>query len=71
VRFMENANPRNWADLLAADKNLGLRWAVELLKRGILVNPNEKFYISVAHTDADVDQTLEACDEAFAAVKRQ
>ena len=71
VRFMENEHPRNWADLLAADKDLGLRWAVELLKRGILVNPNEKFYISLAHTDADVDRTLLACDEAFAALERK
>jgi glutamate-1-semialdehyde 2,1-aminomutase len=65
VRFMSNPRPRNWQDLLAADKDLGLRWAIELLKRGILVNPNEKFYISVAHTDADVDRTLEAVEEAF------
>ena len=28
------------------------------MKRGLLVNPNEKFYISIAHTDADVDRTL-------------
>ena len=39
------------------------------MKRGLLVNPNEKFYISLAHTDADVDQTLEIVDEAFAALK--
>jgi len=48
---------------------MGLRWGVELLKRGILNNPNEKFYISIAHTDADVDRTLEAANDAFKAVK--
>jgi len=47
--------------LLTADEALNLRWAVELLKRGILVNPNEKLYLSIAHTDADVDRTREAC----------
>jgi glutamate-1-semialdehyde aminotransferase len=31
----------------------------------LLVNPNEKFYISIAHTDADVDRTLETVDRAF------
>jgi len=41
------------------------------MKRGLLVNPNEKFYISIAHTDADVDQTLAIVDQAFAAVKQQ
>jgi glutamate-1-semialdehyde 2,1-aminomutase len=69
VRFMENASPRQWTDLLAHDRALGLRWGNECLKRGLLVNPNEKFYVSIAHTDEDVDRTLQICDEAFAACK--
>lgn len=68
VRFTDREPLQTWVDLLTADQTLNLRWSVELLKRGILVNPNEKFYISVAHTDQDVDRTLEACDQAFAAV---
>lgn len=68
VRFLENETPRNWADLLHADKDLGLRWSIELIKRGVLVNPNEKFYISIAHTDIDIDRTLEVANEAFAAI---
>jgi glutamate-1-semialdehyde 2,1-aminomutase len=70
VRFMSNQDPRTWEDLLAADKDLGQRWAIELLRRGILVNPNEKFYISIAHSDADVDVTLEAVEAAFAELAR-
>jgi glutamate-1-semialdehyde 2,1-aminomutase len=66
VRFTERENLRSWEDLLTADKDLGLRWAIELIKRGILVNPNEKFYISLAHTNEDVDRTLEAAEAAFA-----
>jgi len=69
VRFMSVQAPRSWEDLLAADKDLGQQWAIALLKRGILVNPNEKFYISIAHTDADVDVTLEAVDAAFAELR--
>jgi glutamate-1-semialdehyde 2,1-aminomutase len=69
VRFLDNPEPRNWADLLASDKELGLRWSIELMKRGILVNPNEKFYVSVAHTSEDIDRTLEAVEEAFAALR--
>jgi glutamate-1-semialdehyde aminotransferase len=41
------------------------------MKRGLLVNPNEKFYISIAHTDEDVDRTLQIVDDAFAALKKQ
>jgi glutamate-1-semialdehyde 2,1-aminomutase len=70
VRFMENEHPRTWTDLLAHDRTLGLKWGMECLKRGLLVNPNEKFYISLAHTDEDVDRTLQICDDAFAAVAR-
>ncbi|MHB9090421.1 MAG: aminotransferase class III-fold pyridoxal phosphate-dependent enzyme, partial [Chloroflexota bacterium] len=70
VRFTDRKPLRSWVDLLTADKNLGLKWAIAMLRRGILVNPNEKFYISVMHTDADVDKTLAAADEAFATMKK-
>ncbi|HVC33604.1 MAG TPA: aspartate aminotransferase family protein [Chloroflexota bacterium] len=69
IRFIENNDVKNWLDLQAHDKALGLRWGIECLKRGLLVNPNEKFYVSLAHTEADIDQTLEICDAAFAAVQ--
>jgi glutamate-1-semialdehyde 2,1-aminomutase len=68
VRFTGRRPLRNWIDLTTADKALGWRWAMELLKRGLLVNPNEKFYLSIAHTAADVEATLAIVDEAFAAL---
>jgi glutamate-1-semialdehyde 2,1-aminomutase len=67
VRFLASDSPRAWTDLMAHDRALGLRWGMECLKRGLLVNPNEKFYVSIVHTEADVDQTLEICEQAFAA----
>lgn len=70
VRFTDRKPLRNWFDLTTADKDLGWRWAIELMKRGLLVNPNEKFYISIQHSDADVDQTLAIVDEAFAALRK-
>ncbi|HTO46525.1 MAG TPA: aspartate aminotransferase family protein [Burkholderiales bacterium] len=70
VRFTARKPLRNWMDLTTADKALGLRWALEMIRRGILVNPNEKIYISIAHTDADLERTLKVADEAFAAMKR-
>ncbi len=41
------------------------------MQRGLLVNPNEKFYISIAHNDADVERTLGIVDDAFAALRKQ
>ena len=69
VRFTSRKPLRTWMDLTTADKDLGWRWALELLKRGLLVNPNEKFYISIAHTEADIDKTLGIMDEAFGALR--
>jgi glutamate-1-semialdehyde 2,1-aminomutase len=69
VRFTEKEDLRSWEDLLSHDKELGSRWGKEMLKRGILNNPNEKFYLSLAHSDADVDRTLQAAEESFAAMK--
>jgi glutamate-1-semialdehyde 2,1-aminomutase len=69
VRFTDRRPLRTWMDLTTADKGLGYRWALELIKRGLLVNPNEKFYISIAHSDDDVTRTLAIADEAFAALR--
>ena len=69
VRFTDRKPLRTWMDLTTANKDLGYRWALELLKRGLLVNPNEKFYISITHTDEDVEQTLAIIDESFTALK--
>jgi glutamate-1-semialdehyde 2,1-aminomutase len=70
VRFTARKPLRTWMDLTTADKDLGLRWALEMIRRGVLINPNEKIYISIMHTDADVERTLAVADEAFAAMKR-
>ena len=69
IRFTDRRPLRTWMDLTTADKDLGWRWALELLKRGLLVNPNEKIYISIAHSDADIERTLGIADEAFGALR--
>ena len=69
VRFTDRRPLRTWMDLTSADKDLGYRWAIELIKRGLVVNPNEKFYVSIAHSDADIDRTLQIVDDAFAALR--
>jgi glutamate-1-semialdehyde aminotransferase len=52
-------------DLTRADRDLGWRWAIALMQRGLLVNPNEKFYLSAQHSEADIERTLASVDEAF------
>ncbi len=69
VRFTSRRPLRTWMDLTTADKDLGYRWSLELLRRGLLVNPNEKFYISIMHSDADIDHTLYVVEDAFTALR--
>jgi glutamate-1-semialdehyde 2,1-aminomutase len=54
--------------LRAADGVKAGRFAVECLRRGIFALPHTKLYLSLAHTDADVDWTLDAMEEALRAV---
>jgi glutamate-1-semialdehyde 2,1-aminomutase len=39
-------------------------------ERGVYFHPHHNWFVSAAHTDADIDRTLAVADEAFAAVKR-
>ena len=39
-----------------------------VVERGLFLNPGEKFYVSLAHTDEDVDRTLEIFADALDAI---
>jgi glutamate-1-semialdehyde 2,1-aminomutase len=67
--FFTDQSIHRHEDTLGADSTLAYRFAMELLHRGIYHAPNTKFYISTAHTDADVDQTLVAIEEALRAMR--
>ena len=41
-----------------------------VLAHGILLHPRHLWFISYAHTDADLDRTLEVCDRAFSVAAR-
>jgi glutamate-1-semialdehyde 2,1-aminomutase len=50
---------------LTADREQIKRFNQELVRRGVVKAVN-KIYISLAHTDADVDETLGVFDEVLA-----
>jgi len=66
--FFTDRPVTNHADALAADASRASRFAMELLQHGIFHAPNTKFYLSTAHTDADIDQTLVAVEAALRAI---
>lgn len=56
--------PRNYRDTLQAPRGLNSDLAMALLDEGVLVLPDGRWYVSFAHSDADIEQTLEAAARA-------
>ncbi|MBP0440720.1 aminotransferase class III-fold pyridoxal phosphate-dependent enzyme [Tianweitania sediminis] len=50
------------------DRSLGNRFCLEALARGVYFHPTHTMFLSVAHTDAVIDETLEITDEVFKAI---
>ena len=61
--FLEQ-QPRSYRDLLSADRQLYADFALALLDAGVLTLPDGRWYISTAHSDADIDATLAAVERA-------
>ena len=73
VDFKFRAGPpnRNYDDALSADKNRYAAYYHEMRKRNVLLPPsqNEVMFVSTAHTDADIDETLIAIEESLEAIQ--
>ena len=54
---------------LTADRDLIRRFNQELVRRGVVKAVN-KIYVSLAHTEADVDETIGVFDEVLATLAR-
>jgi glutamate-1-semialdehyde 2,1-aminomutase len=52
--------PRTYRETLLADTALYSDFALALLDEGILVLPDGRWYLSTAHTDEDIDRTLDS-----------
>ena len=60
-----NQAPRNYRDTLAADKAKRRVVDTSLLARGIFVKPGKPFYLSTAHDEIAIRQTLEAFEDGL------
>jgi glutamate-1-semialdehyde 2,1-aminomutase len=54
----------DYRSLQKADGGLARAFTTELIKRGVVKN-TQKMYMSLAHSDADVATTLQACEDAL------
>jgi glutamate-1-semialdehyde 2,1-aminomutase len=67
-KFRTGPPSRNYDDARAADRSAYAAYYKAMLGRGILLPPsqNEVMFVSTAHTNADIDDTLGAIDESLA-----
>ena len=68
--FFTGQPVRNYQDAKRADTKVYARYFREMLDRGILLAPSqfEAAFVSAAHTEQDLDRTLEAARESLRAV---
>jgi glutamate-1-semialdehyde 2,1-aminomutase len=65
VYFTDHQPLRNHRDLLRADKNRAVRFGLEMIRRGVYCTPGGKLYLSLAHSDEDIDRTVEIAQEVL------
>lgn len=51
----------------ALDELVGATFFAEMMRKGVLLHPRHLWFVSAAHTSADIAYTLERADEAMAA----
>ena len=68
VFFTSGTAPRNYRESVACDRDKALAFHTALQEEGIRTNQNAKWFLSTAHDDAIIDQTLAAADRAMAKI---
>ena len=63
------ADPRSQIDLLASDLRRSEALDLALLERGVYVLPNVRRFVSAAHEEADLTETVETLDAACRALR--
>ena len=65
--FFSEKDVLDYDDAAAADQEAFKRWFKAMLDQGIYLPPSqfETFFLSLAHTDEDIDRTIEAGEKAF------
>ena len=68
VRF-DLQGPTDYRSAMKANRAMYLDFAFELLQRGVRILPRGTWFVSSAHTDADIAQTLAMVDQALTAME--
>ena len=69
VFFTSGPAPRNYREAVACDRDKALAFHRALQEEGIRINQQAKWFLSTAHDDAIIDETLAAADRAMATLR--
>ena len=69
VFFTDGPAPRNYRESVACNRDKALAFHLALQEEGIRTNQNAKWFLSTAHDDAIIDETLAAADRAMATLQ--
>jgi glutamate-1-semialdehyde 2,1-aminomutase len=61
----------NFQDYAAFPADKRTAFALEMTEHGVYMRPNSKVYVSIAHSDDDIDQTGEAARKSILALQRR
>ena len=69
--FFNDGKVKDYASSAASDQEAFKVWFRAMLEQGIYLAPSqfETLFLSLAHTDEDIDRTIAAAEKAFAQVK--
>ena len=73
LTYFMDGPARNFTDLLRNDADFFVRYRQECIARGVFLLPMniKRNHVSFAHTDADIDRTLQVAADAVQALLRQ
>jgi len=65
--FFKEGPVRNYQDAKMSDVKRFAQFFIQMMEQGIYLPPSqfEAWFVSLAHTQKDLDRTIEACDIAF------
>ena len=70
--FFSAGKVKDYASSAASDQEAFKVWFRAMLEQGVYLAPSqfETLFLSLAHTDEDIDRTIAAAEKAFAAVRK-
>ncbi|MEF9438085.1 MAG: hypothetical protein L0922_04840, partial [Candidatus Mariimomonas ferrooxydans] len=73
IHFTPLKRIRNYPEFCQSDKDKFMDFRNRMLTKGIFIRPSHfgELYLSAAHTDEDIDKTLEAFEDTIKEMKKE